>query len=51
MKIAVECSNCKKATQVDVYSLIKTLLDCADNQSIYSGFLCEDCAHILEEET
>lgn len=44
MKIAVECRDCGKAIKADLAQLIKTLVDCAEHESIYGGFMCEYCA-------
>ena len=50
MKMLIECSNCSKTLEADVDGIIRTMLDCAENESIYSGFLCEDCAEGMDEE-
>jgi hypothetical protein len=49
MKIAIDCSKCGKTNEADIAFIIKTLIDCADRDSIYGGFMCADCAETLDE--
>lgn len=53
MKLTVECRDCGKAIKADLAQLIKTLIDCAAHDHIYSGFMCEYCAeanHIEDDD-
>lgn len=50
MKMLIECSHCRKILEAEVDGIIRIMLDCAENESIYSGFLCEDCAESMDEE-
>lgn len=50
MKMLIECSRCGMTIEADVDGIIRTMLDCAENESIYSGFLCEECAEGMDEE-
>lgn len=49
MKVSVSCSACSKVAKLDVDSIIRTLLNCAEQESVYGGYLCEGCAASLEE--
>ncbi len=49
MKVSVSCSACNKVAKLDVDCIIRTLLNCAEQESIYGGYLCGDCAASLEE--
>ncbi len=50
MKILIECSHCGKTLEANMDGIIRTLLECAENKSIYSGVLCEECAEDMDEE-
>mgnify|MGYP000852022565 CR=1 FL=1 len=51
MKVCVECANCGVQTKADVVGIIRTLIECAERDSIYGGFLCNDCAGEQDDET
>ncbi len=50
MKVKVECTECKKTEEVDLVSHIKVVVDCAENDSIYAGFLCNNCIYAVDAE-
>lgn len=51
MKICVECANCGVQTKADVVGIIRTLIECAERDSIYAGFLYNNCADEEDYET
>ena len=50
MKVKVECSECKRTEEVDLVSLIKIVVDCTVNDSIFGGFLCSTCNKAMDDE-
>lgn len=46
----VECKECGQVVETDGVHIIRTIIECCDKQSIYSGFLCNGCAELLVEE-
>jgi hypothetical protein len=51
MKVSIECANCGVPTKADVVGIIRTLIECAERDSIYGGFLCNNCADEESDET
>lgn len=49
MFVSIECNQCGKVMNTNVSEVIKCILDCVDNKSIYSGFLCSECAEEVED--
>lgn len=50
MNIQIECKNCGHIATINVNALIKAMLESIENDSIYAGFLCKECAKELIEE-
>lgn len=50
MDIQIECNNCGFVAVIDVAGVFKSMLESIENDSVYAGFLCENCAdEILDE--
>mgnify|MGYP003591550423 FL=1 len=50
MKILIECAHCSNVITADVDGIIRTLLECAERESIYGGFCCQKCAEEMDDE-
>lgn len=50
MKMKIECNKCGKVLEAEVDGIIRTMLECAERDSIYGGFCCEDCAEAMDDE-
>lgn len=50
MKLIVECGECKKTEEVEMVDIIKVVVDCTVNDSIFGGFLCSNCNEVLDDE-
>ncbi len=50
MDIKMECKNCGQVRLADLDEMIKVLIDTCDNDSIYAGFFCQDCADELLDD-
>ena len=50
MKMKIECGKCGIVLEAEVDGIISTMLECAERDSIYGGFCCEDCAEKLDDE-
>jgi hypothetical protein len=46
----MECKECGQVTEVKVSDIINILIECNNNKSIFSGFLCDVCAKLLDAE-
>jgi hypothetical protein len=51
MKVRVECANFGVQNKADVAGIIRTIIECAERDSIYGGFICNDCAGEQDDET
>ncbi|HNX29471.1 MAG TPA: hypothetical protein PKN87_08705 [Syntrophomonadaceae bacterium] len=51
MKINIECVICGMDTKVDVVEIIGTIIECAERDSIYGGFICSDCNNEQDHES
>lgn len=50
MKMKIECNKCGKVLEAEIDGIIRTMLECAERDSIYGGFCCEDCAEDMDDE-
>ena len=50
MKMKIECNKCRKVLEAEIDGIIRTMLECAERDSIYGGFCCEDCAEDMDDE-
>ena len=50
MRMLIECTQCGIVLEAEVDRIIRTMLDCAERESIYGGFCCEDCADEMDDE-
>ena len=50
MRMLIECAQCGIVLEAEVDGIIRTMLDCAERESIYGGFCCEDCADEMDDE-
>ena len=50
MKMLIVCTNCGNLVEAEVDGIIRTMLDCAEQESIYCGFFCQDCAEEMDDD-
>lgn len=50
MDIQMECKNCGQVRFADLEKIIKILIDTVEDDSVYAGFFCQDCADELLDE-
>lgn len=50
MDIQMECKNCGQVRSGNLDEMIRVLMDTAENDSVYAGFFCQDCADELLDE-
>jgi hypothetical protein len=46
----IECAKCGIVLEAEVDGIIRTILECAERESIYGGFCCEDCVKAMDGE-
>lgn len=49
MIVTVECANCKADTKFDLGLAVKAIIDAAEYQTIFGGFLCTECGEVDNE--
>lgn len=50
MDIQMECRNCGQVKFADLDEMIEVLIETCDNDSVYAGFFCKDCADDLLDD-
>ena len=50
MRMLIVCAQCGIVLEAEVDRIIRTLLECAERESIYGGFCCEECADEMDDE-
>jgi hypothetical protein len=50
MDIQMECKNCGQVRLANLDEMIRVLIDTCDNDSVYAGFFCQDCADELLDD-
>ena len=48
MQVTIECSKCGTANRVDVSNAVRAVIEAADRDSIFAGFLCTACGEAEE---
>ncbi len=48
MKVTVECSKCGTANRIDACDAVRAVIEAADHDSIFAGFLCTECGEAEE---
>ncbi|MBS3885744.1 MAG: hypothetical protein KGZ56_01685 [Dethiobacter sp.] len=48
MQVTVECSRCGTANRVDACDAVRAVIEAADRDSIFAGFLCTECGEAEE---
>lgn len=50
MDIQMECKNCGQVRLANLDEMIRVLIETCDNDSLYAGFFCQDCADELLDD-
>ena len=48
MQVTIECSKCGTANRVDACDAVRAVIEAADRDSIFAGFLCTECCEAEE---
>mgnify|MGYP001191345343 CR=1 FL=1 len=51
MLVTVECQRCGRTNKIDVADAMRSVIEAAERDSIYGGFICNDCAGEQDDET
>lgn len=49
MIVKVECTACGVPLKIKLEDMINALIDCAERDSIFSGYMCATCGESREE--
>jgi hypothetical protein len=50
VKITVECAKCGAENNIDIRDAVKAIIESADRNFIFVGFLCTECGEAEEAD-
>ncbi len=50
MQIQMECKNCGQMCVTDLGIVVAAMIDTIDNDSVYGGYFCRECAEDMFDE-